>query len=221
MAAKSRAKSARPAPKKKAAARKSRPAAKPAPVRRAVPLLPPAPEEFRAPRPPPKFELGVDPKKIDEAIKAIRAQVTRLMQRGFADKIRIKYKGKPLGPDIPVAYFLAAEAFAFWTTGILRVLLVNLGARALLEIELISSAVEQHAKGVERYLAGDLEAAVTAFERAVASDDYHAPSHRMLGTILRIRGKTVDAKRHLERAVALDPDGEEGTKARTLLEEMG
>ena len=102
----------------------------------------------------------------------------------------------------------------------MRILLVNLGARALLEVELISSAVEHHAKGVERYLAGDLPAARAAFERAVQSDDYHAASHRMLGTLLKIDGDRVNAKKHLERALLLDPEGIEGKKARELLAEL-
>jgi tetratricopeptide (TPR) repeat protein len=216
---------ARKKPVRKTAAKKAKPrkqpVAKATPADRPVegtPLLPPASGSGKTP---PKFTLGVDPAKIDEAIKTMRSQVSKLLRRGFADKIRIKYRGKALGPDIPVAYFLAAEAVAFWTTGFLRILLVNLGAKALLEVELISSAVEHHAKGVERYLAGDLDAARKLFESAVESDDYHAASHRMLGTLLRIKGEGEEAKRHLKRAVELDPDGEEGKKAKELLDEMG
>lgn len=168
-------------------------------------------------REPPKFELGIDPAKIDEAVAAIRAQVSKLLRRGFADKIRIKYRGKPLGPDIPVAYFLAAEGFAFFTAGILRVLLLNLGAKALLEVELISSAVEHHGKGLERYLAGDVDGALAFFEKAVESDEYHAPSQRMLGTVLKVKGDRDRARVHLARAADLDPDGEDGRKAKELL----
>ncbi|HVO29356.1 MAG TPA: hypothetical protein VMV18_01415 [bacterium] len=171
-------------------------------------------------REPPKFELGVDPEKIDEAITNLRKQVEKFIRRGFADKIRIKYKGKPLGPDIPVAYFLAAEGLAFWSAGILRVLLVNLGARALLTVELISSAVEHHAKGVERYMAGDVDGALAHFERAVESDEYHAASQRMLGTVLKLKGNLTGARVHLARAIELDPDGEDGRKARELLSEL-
>ena len=164
-----------------------------------------------------KFDLGVDPKKIDETLETLRKQVTRWVKKGVADKVRISYKGKPLAPDIPVAYFLAAEAITFWATGLLRVLIVNLGAKAFLQIELISSAEEHYAEGKERYMEGDITAAIAAFQRGVDADDYHAPSHLMLGICQKVRGNDADARKHFERAAELDPKGDTGKKARENL----
>ena len=187
----------------------------------------PQPEPEVTPEPPLRarpvsepFKLSVDPKKIDEAIKQMRETVAKYVRRGFADKVRISYKGKPLAPDIPVAYFLAAEAFTFWSTGILRALIVNLGAKQFLEIQLISSAEEHYSRGMERYLAGDMEAALAAFGRGVESDDYHAPSHLMLGIVHKVRGDWTKAKRHFQVAAELDPKGETGAKAREHLRMM-
>lgn len=168
----------------------------------------------------PKINLGVDPKKIDEAIRELRAQVARWVKRGVADKVRISYKGKPLAPDIPVYYFLAAEALTFWATGFLRILIVNLGAKAFLEIEFISSAEEHHAEGMKSYLAGDMDSAISAFAAGVAADDYHAPSHLMLGVCRKVKGDWTTARRHFQRAAELDDKGDIGAKAREHLRGM-
>lgn len=189
---------------------------------REAPLrLPPARVEESVPRVErPRISVGVDPKEIDAAIRELRAQVARWVKRGVADKVRISYKGKPLAPDIPVYYFLAAEALTFWATGFLRVLLLNLGAKAFLTVELISSAAEHHAEGMEKYLAGDVDGAIACFEHGVASDDYHAPSHLMLGVTRKVKGDWTAARRHFERAAALDEKGEAGMKAREHLRTM-
>ena len=182
-------------------------------------LPPSSPEESASP-PRTRIDLGVDPKKIDEAIRELRTQVARWVKRGVADKVRISYKGKPLAPDIPVYYFLAAEALTFWATGFLRVLLLNLGAKAFLTVELISSAAEHHAEGMAKYLEGDVDGAIVCFERGVASDDYHAPSHLMLGVTRKVKGDWSAARKHFERAAALDETGETGAKAREHLRNM-
>src|SRR5438128_210206 len=84
--------------------------------------LPPAPY-IATPVPKTSFTLGVDPKRVDQTIQELRKQIGHWTRRGFADKVRISYKGKPIAPDIPVAYFLAAEALAFWSAGILQALI--------------------------------------------------------------------------------------------------
>ena len=169
---------------------------------------------------PPPFQLKIDPKKIDDTIEELRAYVGKWVRRGFADKVRIAYKGKALAPDIPVAYFLAAQAMTFWGTGILRALIMNLGAKSLLEVSLISSAEEHYARGMERYLAGDIDAARVAFESGIASDDYHAGSQLMLGIVSKVRGDWTQARKHFLVAEKLDPTGEHGAKAKEHLRQM-
>lgn len=169
---------------------------------------------------PPPFQLKIDPKKIDDTIEELRAYVGKWVRRGFADKVRIAYKGKALAPDIPVAYFLAAQAMTFWGTGVLRALIMNLGAKSLLDVSLISSAEEHYARGMERYLAGDIDAARLAFEAGIASDDYHAGSQLMLGIVSKVRGDWTLARKHFTVAEKLDPTGEHGAKAREHLRQM-
>src|SRR2546423_244389 len=128
---------AKPKTKSRAPSRK-RPPPRTKPVRRAEPAIPPrSPDSIPLLPPPPRakrttFELGIDPKRIDQTIQQLRKQIGHWTRRGFADKVRITYKGKAIAPDIPVAYFLAAEALTFWFTGFLSALLVNVGAKALL-----------------------------------------------------------------------------------------
>ena len=154
----------------------------------------------------------------------IHGSVTKVdgntVQLQIADKVRIAYKGKALAPDIPVAYFLAAQAMTFWGTGILRALIMNLGAKSLLDVSLISSAEEHYARGMERYLAGDIEAARIAFESGIASDDYHAGSQLMLGIVNKVRGDWTQARKHFTVAEKLDPTGEHGAKAKEHLRQM-
>lgn len=169
---------------------------------------------------PPPFQLKIDPKKIDDTIEELRAYVGKWVRRGFADKVRIAYKGKALAPDVPVAYFLAAQAMTFWGTGVLRALIMNLGAKSLLDVSLISSAEEHYARGMERYLAGDIDAARHAFEQGIASDDYHAGSQLMLGIVSKVRGDWTTARKHFTVAEKLDPTGEHGAKAREHLRQM-
>lgn len=197
---------------KKKARRKTVGPAEPEPLK-ARPLPAPAPQ-------PPPFTLNIDPKKVDESIEELRKQVAKFVRRGFGDKVRILYKGKPLAPDIPVAYFLAAEALTFWSTGILRALILNLGVKAFLEVRIISSAEEHYHRGMERYLAGDMEEAVASFRRGVDSDDYHAGCHLMVGVVQKVRGDREDARRHFQVAAELDASGEVGAKAREHLAGM-
>ena len=204
---------ARTAPRKRPAPR-ARPVSRP-PAPDDIPLLPPPPKPQRT-----TFELGIDPKRIDESIQQLRKQIGHWTRRGFADKVRISYKGKAIAPDIPVAYFLAAEALTFWFTGFLSALLVNVGAKAFLTVELISSAEEHYNRGMERYLAGDVDSAGAAFEKGVESDPYHAGCHLMLGVAMKVKGSWTGARKHFERAAELDPNGALGAKAREHLRQM-
>jgi hypothetical protein len=193
---------------------------KPARARKTKPeALPPAPYVATA-IPRTSFTLGVDPKKVDQTIQELRKQIGHWTRRGFADKVRISYKGKPIAPDIPVAYFLAAEALTFWTAGILQALIINLGGKTFLTVELVSSAVEHYNTGMERYLAGDMDGAGIHFEKGVDSDPYHPGCHLMLGVALKVKGNWTAAKKHFQRASELDGSGEIGVKAREHLRQM-
>ena len=97
---------------------------------------------------------------------------------------------------------------------------MNLGAKAFLQVEFISSAEEHHADGMKAYLAGDIDAAIGFFERGVAADDYHAPSHLMLGVTKKVKGDWTGARKHFQRAAELDEKGDIGAKAREHLRGM-
>ena len=94
------------------------------------------------------FRLEVDPERVDEAVRALSQRVRRLVDQGRYTKVRIKYKGRPLMPDIPMGVFVATEAVTFWYVGILKALVVNLGVRTFIDVEFVHDA---HQKAAEVY----------------------------------------------------------------------
>src|SRR5262245_25760124 len=60
-------------------------------------------------------------------------------------------------------------------------------------------------QGMAAERAGDLQAALTSYERAVERDPAHAQAHDRLGFVLGRLGRTAEALTHFERAVAIAP----------------
>ena len=56
------------------------------------------------------FRIDIDPDKIDESVKALQERLKRMVDQGRYTKVRLKYKGKALMPDIPFGIFMATEA---------------------------------------------------------------------------------------------------------------
>ena len=66
------------------------------------------------------FRIDIDPDKIDESVKALQERLKRMVDQGRYTKVRLKYKGKALMPDIPLGIFMATEAASFWYAGLFR-----------------------------------------------------------------------------------------------------
>jgi Flp pilus assembly protein TadD len=102
-----------------------------------------------------------------------------------------------------------------WYAGVLRALLVNFGARAIIEVEFIHDAEEKVAEGVELYMAGEVEAAEEKYREALRMkfDDGAALYH--LGVLLRVTGRRDEAIQCFEKVVALKghTDSERATDA--------
>ena len=166
----------------------------------------------------PRFEItGED---AQEAATKLKDQVTYWLDRGRYSKVRIKRNGKQIGPDIPVAALLALEAATFFGTGILRGALMHAVGRVFFEVELINEAEEIYSEGVSLFLGGDLDAAQTTFEKAMAVDARYAPAHLQMGVLCKVRNDMETARRFFERAYELDPEGQTGEEARAHLEKM-
>ncbi len=173
------------------------------------------------------FRIEVDPTKVDEVTKAIRARLDELRERvktgvdqGRYTKVRIAYKGKPIGPDLPLGAVLAGEGVALWILGPMWAILSNLGARAVLEVQLLHESDELVAKGNEAYMAGETEVAEMAYRDALSRrrDDPAALYH--LGVLLRVTGRNDEALTMLRKA-AMGPEGHpEVVRAAEMLQRL-
>lgn len=165
-----------------------------------------------------RLNVEVDPDAVQESIARLTAQVQKAASAGRYTKVRIKYRGKALGPDIPLSVFVAAEAVSFVYAGVLRALIVNLGVRAVLEVEFIHAADEDVAEGRSAWEAGEVEAAEAALMRALHKAPHHVEARYRLGVLLRVTGRRAEAMAHLEQVA--QAEGEYAERAAEALARM-
>jgi tetratricopeptide (TPR) repeat protein len=190
--------------------------AKAAPARKKAAATPPPPRTQVPPVIPVDLTDGVE-----EALRKLREQASGWINKGRYTKVRFRFRGKQLLPDLPLGAVVAAEAATFAWTGVLRALVFNLVGKSVIDVELINEADLEVAKGREHLLGGDLEAAEAALDRALEMDREHAGAHLNRGIVLKLRGRKKDAAKAFARAVELDPEGETGRDARKQLEALG
>lgn len=165
------------------------------------------------------FRIEVDPDAIDESVGRLTDRVRSMVEHGRYTKVRIKYKGKPLIRDIPLGVFLATEAVTFWYAGLLKALVVNLGARTFIEVEFIHEADEKVAEGIELFMAGEVDAAEACYRDALKKKPGDAAALYNLGILLRVTGRRKEAMECLEQAA--ETEGfVDADKARDALERM-
>ena len=146
------------------------------------------------------FKLEVDPEKVEEGLRRLREKLSESFSAGRHTKVRISYRGKAVGPDIPLAVFLAGEGVAFWLMSPLGVLLANLGAKAVLDVEFIHVADELVQEGLALYLDGEIEEAEAKYRQALHRRPDDPSALYNLGTLLRVSGRGEEALRVLRKA---------------------
>lgn len=159
----------------------------------------------------------VDPKKIEESLAGLKDQVVKLAKKGRYTKVRFKFRGKQLLPDLPLAAVAAFEGVTFYWAGLLRLLVFNLAGRTVLEVELVNDSEKKIQKGKEALLSGELDAALAAFQEALDMDPDNAHAHLNIGVAHKLKGERDQAVKSLERARELDPRGATGMEADRLL----
>jgi tetratricopeptide (TPR) repeat protein len=164
--------------------------------------------------------VNVEPGRIEEMLQKLRSELGALANKGRYTRVRFKFRGKQLLPDIPLAAVIAAEGLTFYWTGILRALLVNVAGKSVLSVELVNDSGRFVQKGKEELLAGDVDRAIDAFRTALRMERDSPRAHFHLGAALRLQGKLAEARESLERARALDPRGETGREAAELIRRM-
>ncbi|MDP2345770.1 MAG: hypothetical protein Q8O67_32805 [Deltaproteobacteria bacterium] len=168
----------------------------------------------------PRFNLDVTGKNAAEAMVKLKDTVGYWVSRGRYNKVRVKRGGKAVLPDIPVGALVAFEAATFFWTGLLRAALVNVVGRAFFEVELINEAEEHYKKGLEHFLAGDIDDAEKHLTKSLEVDERYAKAHLQMGVLRKMQGKKTEALAHFERTLALDPHSDAGKEAKLHKKKM-
>ena len=201
-----------PASKRKASSRTPRRSPKPKPA---------SPGRKAPGEAPSTLPIEVQPGAIDEALRKVTDTLRQWANAGRYTKVRFKFRGKPLLPDLPLAAVVAAEGLTFYWTGILRALLVNVAGRSVLDVELVNDSEQHVQKGKEELLTGEIDRAISEFRIAIAKQRDNASAHLNLGVALKLKGDKAGAKAALEKARGLDPEGAMGKEAERVLQGLG
>ena len=196
-----------PAPKRKAPSRSPRSASRPGTRAGKAPAEAPS-----------TLPVDVQPGAVDEAMRKVTETLRQWANAGRYTKVRFKFRGKPLLPDLPLAAVVAAEGLTFYWTGILRALLVNVAGRSVLDVELVNDSEHHVQKGKEEVLSGEVDRAISEFRIALAKQHDNPRAHLNLGIAFKLKGDRAGARAALEKARSLDADGAVGKEAERLLQ---
>ena len=172
------------------------------------------------PKPVRKVTLEINTNKIDESIKQAVERVQYWYKQGVINKVRLKYKGKAILPDIPLSYFMLVQVATFFLTGVVRALAINLGAKVFFEVEMVNDAQELLKKARDLYLDGELDEALRLLQDVISLDDRFSEAFLYMGIISKIKGDRAAASGYFLQAQKLDPHGKAGTEAAKNLKKL-
>lgn len=164
--------------------------------------------------------VEVDPNRVEDSFHKIREQLTQWANKGRYTRVRFKFRGKQLLPDLPLAAVLAAEGLTFYWSGILRALIFNIAGQALFEVELVNDAENRVRQGKDELLRGEVAKALEHFRAAISMDSDNANAHLNLGIALKISGDLTGARKSLERARDVDKNEIVSQEADRILASM-
>lgn len=158
----------------------------------------------------------IDPKRVEESLKKLRGEMVHWANKGRYTKVRFKFRGKQLLPDLPLAAIVAAEGLTFYWGGILRVLIANVVGKSVLQVEFVNDADKRVQEGKEALLSGDVDQALALFREALSMDRDNVAAHLNVGVALKLKGDREGALAAFEKAKEKDPDGPLGAEAERL-----
>jgi tetratricopeptide (TPR) repeat protein len=158
----------------------------------------------------------IDPKRMEESLKKLQGEMVHWANKGRYTKVRFKFRGKQLLPDLPLAAVVAAEGLTFYWGGILRALVANVVGKSVFQVEFINDSEKRVHAGKEALLSGDVDQALEFFREALTMDRDNAGAHLNVGVALKLKGDREAALAAFEKAKALDPDGATGAEAERL-----
>ena len=162
-----------------------------------------------------RIRVELDPDRMDETLKVLTDKLRHYAEQGRYTRVRIKYKGKPIIPDIPLFALIAVEAATLWWAGPLRVLVVNLGVKTFVEVELVHAAGEKVQEGQALFQDGEVEQAEALYREALRIKPGDPSALYHLGVLLKVTGRRDDARECFELAITAGehPDAERAQKA--------
>lgn len=166
------------------------------------------------------FPINLDTTNIEQALAKVSGELKHWANKGRYTKVRFKFRGKQLLPDLPLAAVAAAEGLTFYWGGILRALVFNVAGGSVLQVELVNDADKKVQQGREQLLSGDVDAALALFREAIAMDRDNPRAHLNVGVAMKLKGDTAAARASLENARALDPEGPTGAEAEKVLKTL-
>lgn len=166
------------------------------------------------------FPIEIDPRAVEATLNKVKGELVHWANKGRYTKVRFKFRGKQLLPDLPLAAVAAAEGLTFYWGGILRALLFNVAGRTVLDVELVNDSEKKVQKGKEELLSGNLDAAMALFREAIAMDRDNAQAHLNLGVSLKLKGDVEGARSSLTWAKSLAKDSPLAAEAERLLQSL-
>ena len=177
------------------------------------------PKALPAPAPAPTtLPFDVDPARVEETLKKLQDELLHWAKKGRYTKVRFKFRGKALLPDIPLAAVAAAQGLTFYWGGLLRALVFTLAGKSVLDVELVSDADGKVDAGKAALLDGEIDTALARFAEALEMDRDHAGAHLNTGVALKLRGDREGAKQAFEKARKAAGEGPLAAEAQRLLE---
>ncbi|WP_163989610.1 tetratricopeptide repeat protein [Pyxidicoccus caerfyrddinensis] len=158
----------------------------------------------------------IDPKRMEEGLRKLQGEMVHWANKGRYTRVRFKFRGKQLLPDLPLAAVVAAEGLTFYWGGILRMLIANVVGGSVFQVELVNDAEKRVQAGKEALLSGDVDQALVLFREAVSMDRDLASAHLNVGVALKLKGDREGALEAFEKAREKDPEGAIGTEAERL-----
>ena len=162
----------------------------------------------------------IDPAQLEAGLKKLQGELVHWTNKGRYTKVRFKFRGKQLLPDLPLAAVVAAEGLSFYWGGILRMLVANVVGRSVFEVELVNDADKRVQAGREALLSGDVDQALTLFREALSMDRDNPAAHLNVGVALKLKGDREGALAAFDTARKKDPEGGVGAEAERLSQSL-
>ena len=164
--------------------------------------------------------VELDPERMEESLRALGEKLRWAWDQGRYTRVRIKYKGRQVLPDIPLGALVATEVATLWWMGPLRVLVMNLGVKTFVEVELVHKAGEKVREGQELFMDGEVGAAEAAYREALRMRPGDPSALYNLGVLQKVTGHR-DAARVSFRAAMDKPEHPDARRAEEALGRLG